>query len=278
MRGIEKFSSIMYVDECLLDEKRTQAFAKAIEKVVKDTDIVLDAGTGSGILALFAARAGAKKVLAVEVDKEAVLLAKKSFDANPEGSKIQLIFSDITKLKLNQPVDVLVMELLDTGLINEEQAVALNALRENGVIGSKTRLIPERVVCAVELVDYDFSLYGFKMPLIFQARNNGVDSRIKTFNSEKATYRQINFYQPIDLIVREKVRVLVTKEGIINALRLSTQTFLTSQMSLWETDDMNMPVVVPVEPLNVLKDQFITVHVQYKMAEGFDSFSVKLST
>lgn len=278
MRRVEKFSSVMYVDECLLDEERTQAFAKAINKIIKNGDIVLDAGTGSGILALFAARAGAKKVLAVEVDKEVALLAQQSFKANPEGSKIELMVSDVTNLKLDHPVDVLVMELLDTGLINEEQAPVLNILRSNGVLGPKTRLIPERVACATELIDYDFSLYGFKMPLIFQARNNGVDSRIKTFNSEKATYRQINFRQPIDLVVREKVRVPVTKEGMINALRLSTQTFLTSQISLWETDDMNMPVIVPVEPLNVLKDQLITVHIQYKMAKGFDSFNVKLST
>ncbi len=277
MENIEKFSSVMYVDECLLDEKRTQAFSKAIDEVVKKSDLVLDAGTGSGILSLFAAHAGAKKVLAVESNKEVALLAQRSFQANPEGNKIEMIVSDVKQLRLKKPADVVIMELLDTGLINEEQAIAINALRDNGVIGPKTRLIPERVACVLELINYDFSLYGFTMPLIMQARNGGVDGRINTYLSEKVIYRSINFYKPIDTSVEETVFVPANKEGMINALRLSTETFLTKNISLWETDDMNMPVIIPIDPINVIKGKEVKVLIKYEMAKGFNSFLVKIS-
>ena len=52
----------------LEDRKRTGSYYDAVMKnqnLFKDR-VVLDVGTGSGILALFAAKAGAKKVYAVE--------------------------------------------------------------------------------------------------------------------------------------------------------------------------------------------------------------------
>jgi predicted RNA methylase len=59
------FSNLLLVDECLLDAKRVREFKSAINKSVRPGDIVVDAGTGSGIIALIAARAGAKKVYAL---------------------------------------------------------------------------------------------------------------------------------------------------------------------------------------------------------------------
>ena len=40
--------------QCLLDFKRTTAFQAAIQTIVKQGDIVVDAGAGSGILSFFA--------------------------------------------------------------------------------------------------------------------------------------------------------------------------------------------------------------------------------
>ncbi len=63
------WSDTEYVYRCLADEQRTLAFKAAIEAAVKPSDVVLDVGTGSGVMSMLAARSGARRVYAVEVGK-----------------------------------------------------------------------------------------------------------------------------------------------------------------------------------------------------------------
>ncbi len=276
--SLDIFSPVMFVDECLLDEKRTNAFRRAIRNKVKRGALVLDAGTGSGILALFAAAAGAEKVFAVEVDQEAIELARRAFDANPEGKRIQLIQGDIKSLKLPKPVDVVIMELLDTGLIAEQQALAFNALRRHKVIGPNTQLIPEQVLCCLDLLEYDFSFYGFRMPIIVQGRNNGFEHRVKRTLSNTVTYRHVNFGRHIQTHVDEAVIARIVRSGVMNAVRLRMQTVLHETIVLWETSDMNMPVVIPVVPRKVTVGDDINVSIRYTMGGGYKKLSVEVSS
>jgi ribosomal protein L11 methylase PrmA len=65
------------------DEARTDAYFKAIcgnPEVFKDK-VVLDVGCGSGILSIFAAKAGAKKVYAVD-NSSIHLVAKEMIKLN----------------------------------------------------------------------------------------------------------------------------------------------------------------------------------------------------
>lgn len=62
----------------------------AMEQVLKSGERVLDVGTGSGILALFAAKLGAKEVLALDIDRVAVKVARENVLRNGLRGKIKV--------------------------------------------------------------------------------------------------------------------------------------------------------------------------------------------
>ena len=74
------------------DNIRTQLYRDAIEgnKSNFEGKIVMDVGCGSGILSMFAARAGAKKVYAIEASNMAIH-AKKLITHNGFGDVIEVI-------------------------------------------------------------------------------------------------------------------------------------------------------------------------------------------
>lgn len=93
------------------DQPRTDAFAAAIAEVLAEGDHVLDVGTGTGLLAMLSAKAGAAKVTGV--DQATVLrVARKLVDENGLGDRVEVRDANAAELELDDKVDVLVSEWL----------------------------------------------------------------------------------------------------------------------------------------------------------------------
>jgi len=146
---------------CLRDEVRTLSFRAAIHAVVRPGDVVLDVGAGSGILSFFAAEAGAAQVIAVEIDPLLCSALRRSIDLNGFADRIRVVEGEATAVDLPRDVDVVVAELIDTGLLDEQQVPVLNALRCRGVIGRDTRVIPNAYTTRLQLVHARERYYGF---------------------------------------------------------------------------------------------------------------------
>lgn len=96
----------------LLDRVRVDAYARAISAVVRPGDVVLDIGSGSGVLAMLAARAGARRVYAVE-RTGAIALVREHVAANRLGAIVEPIRADLADLAaLPEPPRVIVAEML----------------------------------------------------------------------------------------------------------------------------------------------------------------------
>ena len=134
----------------ICDRVRTEAFKHAIESVVRPGDVVLDVGAGSGILSIFAARAGAARVYAVEQTSVAVL-AQELAAANGVSEIVTVIQGDVTDVELPQRVDVIVSEWLGGFGIDEGMLVPVVAARDRWLEPSGT-MIPRSVTAWGALV------------------------------------------------------------------------------------------------------------------------------
>jgi ribosomal protein L11 methyltransferase len=86
----------------------------------------LDIGTGSGILAIAAAKLGYAPVCALDFDPEAVRVALSNARTNGVNSKIRITRADVTKLsgRLRGSYDVVCANLISTLLIAERRTIA----------------------------------------------------------------------------------------------------------------------------------------------------------
>lgn len=107
----------------LADEARNSAFDRALAKHVNKGDLVLDIGTGSGLLAMMAKRAGAEQVVACEMVADLAQVARQVVADNNMDDAITICNHKSTNLKvgvdLPRKADVLVSEILDVGLLGE---------------------------------------------------------------------------------------------------------------------------------------------------------------
>ncbi|CAG5118172.1 unnamed protein product [Candidula unifasciata] len=118
----------------LKDRPRTQAYRKFIEDnlhLLKDK-IVMDVGAGTGILSLFAASAGAKKVLAVEASSVA-RLCQEIVQENNLNHIIEVIHGTVETISLPsdiRQVDVIISEWMGFYLLHESMLDSVIVARD----------------------------------------------------------------------------------------------------------------------------------------------------
>jgi protein arginine N-methyltransferase 1 len=105
--------------DLLLDDVRTNAYRDAIRHFVIPDSVVLDLGTGSGILGFFACEAGARRVFAVDATHSADLA---TFLARQLGysDRMEVIHDHSTRTELPERADLLVTETLGAFAFNEQ--------------------------------------------------------------------------------------------------------------------------------------------------------------
>lgn len=126
---------------------------QAIEKYLKPSDVVIDVGSGSGVLSIAAAKLGAGKVYAFDLDEVAVKSSRTNVDVNKLSDKITVNQNDLLQgIDLNADMIVsnilaeIIVKFIDdawknlkrdgifitSGIIKHKEATVLEGLKNQG--------------------------------------------------------------------------------------------------------------------------------------------------
>lgn len=276
----EVWSNTDFPYACLKDKIRTKAFQKAINHIVKKGDTVLDIGAGSGILSFFAAKAGAKKVYAVEIEHLLASYLKKSVALNKLAKIIEVIEGDVLKLTLPRKVDLVIAELIETGLMDELQIPAINSLWRRKFVTSKTKFIPKAYKTFLQLVYSDNLYYGFKIiapkhewPFYAYKHTGWLPTNIVP-RSDVVEISSIDFSKGL-VDPNIKKRVTLTLNGKkANAAKLSGLVSLTDDIVLGPTNALNGDKILPIKIVQKIKK--IILGISGRMGGGLGSVRFKI--
>ena len=127
----------------LADVQRNQALARAVQAVVRPGDTVIDVGAGSGLLSLLAARAGARKVYAVESDAMADV-ARCLVSLNGFADTISIVACESHKWSPPEKAQVILCETLGFAIFEEGFRSSLADARER-MLAPEGSLLPRCV-------------------------------------------------------------------------------------------------------------------------------------
>jgi len=166
------------------DHGRNKFYLDALRKVISKDSLVVEVGTGSGLLAMICAQLGAKHVTAIEANRSLAGLARHNMRQNGLEGRVTVLnkmSTDVTEADLpHGRADVLVSEILGTLMLSESALEYMEDARLRLLKPLHNHVIPHSGVQYVTLVQCP------KLDTITTARTwNGLD--FSGFNALKDT-------------------------------------------------------------------------------------------
>lgn len=272
-RGLEIVDAV----HCVLDKNRTLAFMSAIEESVKPGDVVVEAGAGTGILAIFAAILQAK-VYGIEINRETFGLAQDLAEffihmRILDKKNLQLVLSDASTWRPRGKIDVIISENVYAGMFHEMQIPIVNHLLN--FLAPHGRVVPDSMESYVILSEVELPK-GLKHGISFS--NSEAEGRICRFKelSSPVIYDKIDFYRKNCVDCRAEIDIPLNKSGIINSFIIYSPIAVTPNLILQRNDMIFMGediFIATDPPLQVEKGSTVRLKIEYerggKPEEGF---------
>ena len=132
MRAVElrnSFENLYLHEQMLADSVRLTAYHTAIQRYVTSQHCVVDIGTGTGVLAFFAAARNPRKVYALDHSRKMLACARAAAEAN-DITNLTCVASPSRKFRPAEPIDVIVHDQMGIALFDERMVETILDMRD----------------------------------------------------------------------------------------------------------------------------------------------------
>ena len=137
--GVLNYHALM-----LADEVRNKLLFKAIKQNVNSETNFLDVGAGTGVWAILAAKLGAKRVVAIEIEECLIPVIYRHAQENGVADRIEIIHGNSNDVKLREKFDVIVSELFGSDALGAETVKSFVDIRKRFLAPGGV-LIPQKL-------------------------------------------------------------------------------------------------------------------------------------
>ncbi|MFI5842024.1 methyltransferase domain-containing protein [Catenuloplanes sp. NPDC051500] len=261
---------LQYHAQMLLDDRRMSAFRDAIARVVGPGMRVLELGAGTGVLAHFAASAGAL-VTAVERELSVYQAASRALAAH--GDQVRVVHGDARSFVPPGPVDVVICEMLHVGLLRERQVEVIRAFRAS-YAGPPPLFLPCATIQAVQPLSQNFTFYGYTVPAPLFQEPAVVQPRTVEL-APPAVFQSFFYGDALPSSCAGDVQFAIETPGVLNAVRMITKNLLTEGPEPVEWL-MNYLVVPLPEPAEVAAGDTVRIRFAYRPGDEIPEMTASL--
>lgn len=272
-KELGQFIPLHYHGQMLADAKRMAAFEEAITKLVPLGAHVADLGGGTGVQSFFAARR-ARKVTCIERLPHVARTAERLLAQNGVADKVTVVQADARTYLPEEPVDVVVCEMLHAALLREKQLEVIARFRENHEerFGRRIPLIiPEATVLAAQPIYHPYDFHGYRAAVpLFEAGTAGACALAM---GQPEVYAVIDYRGDLPQDFQVSGFVVAERKGIVNALRFITKNVVGIFNEENRTVDWHMHyLAVPLpQPFQVEAGDRISLHFAYDAGASIES-------
>ncbi|MFW9792914.1 MAG: 50S ribosomal protein L11 methyltransferase [Candidatus Thorarchaeota archaeon] len=249
----------------LLGQKsRLAKFSQAIHQIVKINDYVVDIGTGSGVLAIMAAQAGAGKVTAIDINRESIEFAKHAAALNNVADRIDFITGHFSDFAPTEKADVVICEMLSSIMLIEQQVPASYHAVEK-ILKPEGIIIPQRVTIYIVPVESSvmadrFTFNHLEFPKVVQT----VDQNSVTDLADMQVLHEVDLTKPTtNFEIDRTMEFHIVSDGVIHGLVGLFESVLYNDINL-NMEDGWKQLFLPIESfIEVSKGEKFSVKVTY---------------
>ena len=277
---------------------RNEAYQKAMRAAIRGGDVVLDIGTGAGLLSMIAADCGASEIITCEMSTTISKIAEKIIQKNGFDHKIKVINKNSKDLILgqdiNKKVDILVSEILSSEFVGEGiQTTVLDAKKR--LLKKTGKMIPEGGSIMIALIEntgklakeifvdralgYDIgdfnSITNNKLAVTLEDEPEFLSNPIEAFTFDFCNFEKI--YRDTKTIKIEVNRTGVCA-GVIQWLKVQLYDDIEYQnnpVEMYRSNSVSgwKPMIFRFnDPINVTKGQ--SLNIQATLTEDYSWFDL----